>query len=447
MNAWYGLTIWDYAQLSHPINMMKERVSPQTLLVDSPALGPEAPIYNSEFQAPTLLPVPVLSVAIAGCDPVACSTLRHMLQQTGLVKDIREWASTESTELRHSQDVPDVVFLDLNSNGEHDFTFAQQVIRLRPSAHIVACSVKRESDPAFLLQAMRSGVRDFLQKPFERAELASIIARLSNEQQHHAPSRTVTGKLFVVLGTKGGVGTSTVAVNLAVQLAQMQGKSAVLLDFSRPMGDVAALLDLKPRFQLRDATENYKRLDPTLLSGLLTPHKSGLHVLCGVAHLEDWQHASVPAIERLIEIAQQSFDFVVMDCGSFYSEEWENILRAAEILLVSEADLPGLAKLHRHLGALVRLQVSSAQLRLIINRWHRHDEQALEKVENDMKTPVFARIPNNFKQVSQATVRGDSLAKEADELSSEFNRMATRLAGLEIAKQAKKSRLGQFFSF
>src|SRR6266478_1709627 len=427
--------------------MYKEQPSPAVLMVESPASASDISIWNSESAAQPASALPVLSAAITGLDPVSSSTLRHMLLETRLVKDVHEWASDKMAQLRHSQDVPDPIFLDLSGKAELDFTFAQQLTRLRRSVHIVACSAKRESNPDFLLQAMRSGVRECLQKPFDRVELSSLISRVNNEYSQLAPSRTATGKLFVVLGTKGGVGTSTVAVNLAVRLAQIPGKSAILLDFSRPMGDVAALLDLKPSFQLRDAMENFNRLDSTLLGGLLTAHKSGLKVLAGATHLEDWQHASFPAIERLVEIAQQGFDFVVMDFGSFYSAEWQNVLRAAEVLLVSEADLPGLAKLHRHLGALANLQLSSAQLRLIINRWHRHDEQALEKVENDMKMPVFARLPNNFKQVSEATVRGDSLKKDGEALSGEFHKMATRIAGLKLSTQSKKSRLGHFLSF
>ena len=389
----------------------------------------------------------LLSVAIASSDSIACSSLRLMLLQTGLVREIHDWASAKAVEMRHSQEVPDVVFLDLNGTAQSDFAFAQRLAKLRPTVHIVACSAKKESNPDFLLQAMRSGVRDFLQKPYDRIEVSSMIVRVNAEHSSEMPRPAVTGKLFVVLGTKGGVGASTVSVNLAVQLARIPGKSTVLLDFSRPLGDVSSFLDLKPAFQLRDAMENFKRLDPTLLSGLLTPHKSGLKVLAGAAQLEDWQHGSQPAIERLVEIAQQSFDFVVMDFGSFYSSQWQNVLQAAEVLLVSEADLPGLAKLQRHLGALGNLQVSSSQVRLIINRWHRHDEVALEKVEQGMKVPVFARLPNNFKQVSEANVRGDSLKQDGDPLSAEFNKMAARLAGLDLTKQAKKSRLGQFFAF
>ena len=136
-----------------------------------------------------------------------------------------------------------------------------------------------------------------------------------------------------------------------------------------------------------------------------------------------------------------------MDLGSFYAAEWQNVLQASEVLLISEADLPGLAKLHRHLGALANLRVSSAQIRLIINRWHRHDEEALKKIEHDMKTPVFARLPNNFKQVSDATLRGKAIGRGSDALSCGYSDIANRLAGVKIEKQAKKAKLGGFFSF
>src|SRR5260370_33585881 len=91
------------------------------------------------------------------------------------------------------------------------------------------------------------------------------------------------------------------------------------MDFSRPLGDVSSLLDLKPAFQLRDAMENFKRLDPTLLSGLRTPHKRGLKVLAGAAQLEDWQHVSQPASERLVGISERRFTFWGDALASFMS--------------------------------------------------------------------------------------------------------------------------------
>jgi len=408
----------------------------------------ESPLDETSVATRNVKPdiAPVLTVAIAGADGAGNAALRGMLLETSLVKEVQEWAWLTSVKLRHAQDVPDVVFLDLSTGMGSEFVFAQELHKLRPSVHIIACSGKKQSDPEFLLQAMRSGIRDFLRKPFEQVEVRALAARLAEECGAEPVRKAVTGRLFVVLGTKGGVGTSTVAVNLAVQLAQIPSKKTLLLDFSRPMGDVAALLDLKPAFQLRDAAENVQRLDGTLLKGLLTTHRSGLEVLSGAARLEDWQEASLRVIERIVEIAQQNFDFVVMDLGAFYSAEWQKILNAAEVLLVSEADLPGLAKLHKHLMALETLGVSSAQLRLVVNRWHRHDEQALARVENDMRMPVFARLPNNFKEVTDATLRGVPVTKSGDPLTEGFAKIAARLAGAESSNGRKKSRLGQLFS-
>lgn len=391
--------------------------------------------------------VPALTVAMAGADPVGNATLRVMLEQTRLAKDVKEWASPSSLKLRHAEDVPDIVFLDLSSGMGSEFVFAQELSKIRPSVVIIACSAKNETNPEFLLQAMRSGIRDFLQKPYNRVEVAALMHRLSGESCAQPAKKTATGRLMAVLGTKGGVGSSTIAVNLAVQLARFPGKTALLLDFSRPMGDVAALLNLKPQFQVRDAIENVRRLDATLLGGLLTSHKSGLQVLCGATRLDDWQSCSLTVIERIVEVAQQNFDFVVMDLGSYYSAEWERILQGAEVLLVSEADLTGLAKLDKHLRALSSLRVPSNQIRLVINRWHRSDEEALAQIESTVKMPVFARLPNNFKQVTDATVRGVPVVKEGDPLTEGFARIAGQLTGAQNQNGGKKSRLGTFFSF
>src|SRR6201988_1843864 len=219
--------------------MYREQGNPSALMLETSTLAPDT---TTQIDNPgSIQTAPVLSVALVGADPVSCSTLRHMPLQTGSVKEIHEWASVKTAESRHAQDVPEVVLLDLTGNGESDFAFAQRLCRLRPTAHIIACSAKRESNPEFLLSAMRSGVRDFLQKPYDRRELFSLIARIANEHAPKTPARIAAGKLFVVLGTKGGVGTSTVAVNLAVRLAQIAKKKTALFDLSRPLGDVAAL--------------------------------------------------------------------------------------------------------------------------------------------------------------------------------------------------------------
>jgi pilus assembly protein CpaE len=424
--------------------MYREHASPAAVLVEPRTITAVETTNSPEPKQDA--GTPTLTVAIAGGDPAGTTTLRHMLTQTGQVREIREWGATQFVELRTGQDVPDVILLNLSEERETDFAFAQLALKLRPDTHIAACTADAHLNPDYLLRAMRAGVRDFLQKPYDRIEIGAMLRRVYGERVKISPNKSATGKLLAVLGTKGGVGTSTVAVNLAVQMASMPGKTAVLLDFSRPLGDISALLDLKARFQVRDALENYKRLDAALLNGLLTPHKGGLKVLAGAAGLEDWNYESFAAVERIVALAQEAFDFVVMDMGSQYSMEWQTVLQGAEVLLVSEADVAGLGKLNRHLRALANLRVSEGQVHLVINRWHKHDETALETVEKEMKTPVFARLPNNFKQVNEATVRGTTLGKGGDSLSGVFNEMTQKLGGGEVRSKEAKSRIGQFFS-
>jgi len=419
--------------------MNREQTRPTAVLVE-PAPLPAA------AQEPDPSGGANLKVAIAGTDRAGNAILRGMLEASGSAREIQEWAWMNELKLRNAQDVPDVVFLDLSAGTGSEFVFAQGLSKLKPSVHIIACSTKNETNPEFLLQAMRSGIRDFLQKPYNRVEIGLLMRRLGEEYGAKAEKKGAAGGLFAVLGTKGGVGTSTVAVNLAVKLAEMGSKRTLLLDFSRPMGDVAALLDLKPAFQVRDAIENVKRLDAALLAGLLTAHKSGLKVLAGAARLEDWQDASPAILEEILEIAQREFDFVVLDLGSFYSPEWRNILQASEVLLISEADLPGLAKLHKHLSALANLRVTAKQVHLVINRWHKQDDEAVAQIENNVRMSVFARLPNNFKQVNEATVRGVPVAKNGDPLTAGFEAMAARLAGTAKAGERKKSLFGQFLS-
>jgi pilus assembly protein CpaE len=145
-------------------------------------------------------------------------------------------------------------------------------------------------------------------------------------------------KLIVVMGTKGGVGASTVAVNLGVQLTRLTQKRVVLLDFARPLGYVSILLDLQPRFSLCSGADNLDRLDTHFFGDLQTRHPSGLEVLAGTSSPDEWQSIPLAALTRVVEIAQKSSDFVLMDLGSVYSSEWSPILSLADkILLVAEA--------------------------------------------------------------------------------------------------------------
>lgn len=273
-----------------------------------------------------------------------------------------------------------------------------------------------------------------------REALAPFLRELAS------PQAGPVEKLIAVIGTKGGVGTSTVAVNLGVQLARLTQKRVVLLDLARPLGYVSLLLDLQPRFSIRDAAENVDRLDEYFFGDLRTRHQSGLEVLAGTSSPDEWQIIPLTKVTRLVEVAKSSCDFVLVDLGSVYSSEWSPILSQADkVLLVAEASVPALWTLGRHISTLVSCGVDRNKICVIINRWRRRDEDAVKAVEKTIKRPVFARLPDDSRQVSEATNLGVPLSK-GDPLGARFRQIAYRLAGIAPVTEENRGVLARLAS-
>jgi pilus assembly protein CpaE len=390
----------------------------------------------------------MLTVGIASGDLSSSAQLLASLQQTGTVKSIKQWAIPAEKLPDSAELLPDVVFLDLGRDPDPYFAFGAQLRRIRPTVKVVACSSSVPPNHQLLLEAMRSGVQDFLPKPVNPEALREMLARFIHDMG--IKDHSSLEKLIVVMGAKGGVGTTTVAVNLGVQLSSYARKTVALLDFARPLGNVHLLLDLHPRFSVRDAVDNMDRLDSHFFSGLLTRHKSKLDILGGATQPEEWQTIAIPPLERVVNVAQNNFDMVLVDIGSQFSSEWSNVLRMARmILLVAEANVPALWTLERRLLALKGFGISPDRMRVIINRWHKGDEQVLNSVEKNIKLPIFACLPNDFRKASEAANLGTPLHinNHNNVLSTRYRQIAGRLAGLEASPAPKKSTLSGLFSF
>jgi pilus assembly protein CpaE len=386
----------------------------------------------------------MLTAAIASSDATSSAQLLASLQQVGMMSTIQQWTVHPDRPPEVTGIIPDVVILDLGRDPAPYFALAAHLRKVQPTVHLIACSLVFPPDQYLLMDAMRSGVQEFIAKPILPEALRDILNRF---HEGH-PQKRASEKLIVLMGSKGGVGTTTVAVNLGAQMCTFAKKRTVLLDFARPLGNAHLLLDVHPRFGIRDALDNLERLDSHFFSGLLTTHKTNLQLLGGSLHPEEWQTIPVAPLERVVNVAQAEFDTVLMDMGSQFSSDWSAILQSARmVLLVTETNVPALWTLDRRMQALAGIGVNPERIRVIVNRWHKGDEETLKAIQNENKYSVLAQLPNDYRKASTAFNLGVPLMENHDNiLTNQYRQLASQLTGIKVQHEFKRGTLSTFFS-
>jgi len=310
--------------------------------------------------------------------------------------------------------------------------------RLAPSAGGGLLAVGPAADARFVLQALRAGVRDYLDRADLEAELAAALGRLAASPAAEA----ALGKVVAVFGPSGGVGASTVAANLGVALAAEHG-SAGLVDLNLEAGDQAALLDLKPNYSLADLCKNATSFDRVMLERTFVKHASGVSLLAPPAHLVDARLVRPEGVARAIDLARSLFPYVVVDVDHTYREEQVAALRLADVLLVVlRLDFNSLRNAHRALEHLNRLGLVGDRLRLVVNRAGMALEVPRAKAEEALGGPIAHAIPEDAKAVARANNNGVPVVIEApsSKAAKSLVRLARSLHGAEPAAAAGASR-------
>ncbi|HUO34343.1 MAG TPA: hypothetical protein VMU43_05080, partial [Candidatus Acidoferrum sp.] len=233
-----------------------------------------------------------------------------------------------------------------------------------------------------------------------------------------------------------------VALNLSVQIAQASRKRVALLDYARPFGQISLMLSFDPRFTILDALGRIDRLDEELLASMMTKHKSAISVLAGALHaplrVEQRLAVTIEGLARLIEIAGSAFDCVVVDMGFVNGAEWAKVLQlAASIVLVAEPSELAMGMLGRYIDAAEAAGLDREKFEIVINRWRQNDQDAWRDIERELKRPVVSRLPNDYRQLTEAVKMGMPL------MSSSSNALVARyrdLAAYLMAKMEEKGR-------
>jgi pilus assembly protein CpaE len=245
------------------------------------------------------------------------------------------------------------------------------------------------------------------------------------------------GRLLVFLSAKGGSGVTMLACNFAVALAKDSGKKTLLIDLNLPLGDAAINLGMKPQHSFVNALQHFNRLDGKLLSTMLEAHSSGLSVLAGPSQLSA-THLSDDAIDKLVEVARQEFDFVVVDAGSRLELQSTKLFAAsATIYLVTQISVAELRNSNR---LIQRLSTpGSPKLEIVVNRYDPRSQEIAEELVNKALTRTAEwKIPNNYGAVRRMQNTAAPLIDEDTEIARAIRQMSAAITGLPVVQEKKK---------
>jgi pilus assembly protein CpaE len=171
--------------------------------------------------------------------------------------------------------------------------------------------------------------------------------------------------------------------------------------------------------------------------------------LGGALHPEVWQSIAATLLDRVANVAQTNSDVLLADVGSQFGSDWTSMLRASRmILVVTETNVPALWTLERRLSALEGLGIASEKIRVVVNRWQKGDQETLKSVEKNIKRPIFAFLPNDFRKASSSVNLGTPLMENHNNnLSNQYRKLASLLTGMDAVPEAKRTGIGNFFSF
>jgi pilus assembly protein CpaE len=293
-------------------------------------------------------------------------------------------------------------------------------------------------EAGLLLRAVRNGCTEFLTKPVDTTDLAASLNRFHASMAIDPHAQSGLGRVIILFGAKGGVGTTLLAVHLATHLVRQHGKKTLLIDHKHQLGHVALYLGLKDtQYHFDELLRNADRLDSELLNGFVVRHRSGLDVIAS-PELSGGPHDAKPEeLGRVMDFLRREYDFILIDSSVAYQDSKASLIdQADEVYIVSTPDVASLRDLARLVETLSLNESATAKLRLVVNRSTATDSVTSEQIEKAVRFPISVSIPNNYFELLRAINDGEPISPDR---RSEFNQRMGRWANQIVSGMSGQS--------
>ncbi|GEM_PF-558455 len=407
-------------------------------------------------------------VVILDADPAAREAVEAAAAGCGLIVGAVGTFGVES-ELLISDGWPDAVLLGLEPPVERGLQTLRALAAAQPDIPVIVYS--SQADGPAVRRAMIAGARDVVAAPAAGQPLynavvgalrrtSEIRARGESEDAGHPAGELAAGQVIAVFGPKGGCGKTTIATNLAVDLAYVSRARVALVDLSARFGDVALTLDVPAQHTLADVVREIDSLTFATVANYLTPHSSGLLLLPSSRDASEWDAITPDTVRRVIGLLAQSFDYVVLDAPQAFTYTVASAVDLATVALgITTLDITSVKDMTAVVRMLHDLDFPMHKLRLVVNHRGAVKGATTEELSRAIGAPVAFTIPHDkalqfglqtgIPAVSQApnapasvAIRGivRSLVPGSEPVPEKRRGLFARLAGLRQARSAEPLR-------
>jgi pilus assembly protein CpaE len=341
-----------------------------------------------------------VSLIVASADEHFRETVRENLLNVPNGKVLAEFPDVAANlYIRVMQEVerhPEAALLvDLATDNESALKAVEKVKQAIPDLYIVASNF--HADGETVIASVRAGVSDFLLHPLKRSEFREAMERLSRAPRRALSLASGLGKMYTFLGVKGGVGTTTLAVNFASVLAQRK-QATVLVDLDFMANDVAMQLGAAPQYTLAEVAENISRMDQALFEGFVTRDPLGFFVVGPPEALENRIYFTEAMFREFSTFLIEKYQSVVVDAGKGIADElvYAALQSSGVIFLVLTQEFPAIRNAQRYISFLMRMGFNQDQIKVVVNRYQKKPQAGqatLEQIQQTLNQPVFYGIP------------------------------------------------------
>ncbi|QDU64610.1 Septum site-determining protein MinD [Planctomycetes bacterium Pan216] len=348
-----------------------------------------------------------------------------------------------------AQNVPDVAIITIDQDPDQGLRLVQQLMLNQPELDVVVASGR--TDGQFILQVMRLGAKEFVGLPLQFEEMLGALSRLRGARAGREGSDEESTRVYAVCGARGGVGATSMAVNIGCCLALQPENSVVLVDLDLAMGDADVCLDIIPDYTLADVAENIDRIDLQLLKRSLSMHPSGLYLLPHPVKIEDAGLIQQDHITRVISLLKMSFSHVILDLSKgFHAIDMAAMHLSDAVLLVTQLDVSNLRNVVRLMLLLNEIEGLGDKVQVVANRvGSDENEIGIQRAEETIGRPIAFQIPNDARTMMASRNNGVPLFEHAPKSrihQSVVSMTASLESGEEFVAPAKpKERKGFFF--